>query len=283
MQMGYKTTVIKQPSLLSRLLGNEWQILAEHPIFINSVIKAVKYEVTVSGIHEDKGLILCFPVADAHFSLQLQYCVGSLTNTAAVYVLEFLPDFFTQFPPAALLANQPFRFDETSVQPFQVCSKSVEMLDNLMRDAQGTTFSRLLKRVNVSLSLLTRALECITIPFESCQVPACKFLGDNQERRKIEVAVQAIHDNLHSPLTIKELARKAAINECYLKKGFKTVTGKTIHDYQQDLRISKASEMLSRQGMSVTEVAAVLGYSSISHFSAAFKRVTGLKPCELLS
>jgi len=34
--------------------------------------------------------------------------------------------------------------------------------------------------------------------------------------------------------------------------------------------------------MSVTEVALFLGYSSISHFSTAFKKHTGLKPCELL-
>ena len=72
------------------------------------------------------------------------------------------------------------------------------------------------------------------------------------------------------------------MNECYLKKGFKTVTGKTIHEYHQELRISKAKELLQQQGQSVTDVANTLGYSSISHFSTAFKRVTGLKPCELL-
>jgi AraC family transcriptional regulator len=73
------------------------------------------------------------------------------------------------------------------------------------------------------------------------------------------------------------------INECYLKKGFKALVGKTVHDYQQDLRINKAKELLQHQGLSVTDVANTLGYSSISHFSTAFKRVTGMKPCELLA
>ena len=73
------------------------------------------------------------------------------------------------------------------------------------------------------------------------------------------------------------------MNECYLKKGFKALVGKTIHEYQQEIRISRAKILLREQGKTVTEVANTLGYSSISHFSTAFKRVTGLKPCELLA
>ena len=73
------------------------------------------------------------------------------------------------------------------------------------------------------------------------------------------------------------------MNECYLKKGFKALTGKTIHEYTQDLRINKAKEMLQQQGLSVSDVANTLGFSSISHFSTAFKKATGMKPCELLS
>ena len=74
-----------------------------------------------------------------------------------------------------------------------------------------------------------------------------------------------------------------AMNECYLKKGFKALVGKTIHDFQQELRITKAKEMLQLQGQTVSEVANSLGYSSISHFSTAFKKATGMKPCELLA
>jgi AraC-like DNA-binding protein len=40
--------------------------------------------------------------------------------------------------------------------------------------------------------------------------------------------------------------------------------------------------MLQQEGQTVSEVAGALGYSSISHFSTAFKKATGMKPCELL-
>jgi AraC-like DNA-binding protein len=96
-------------------------------------------------------------------------------------------------------------------------------------------------------------------------------------------ARRVVEMHFDNPLTIKELSRKVAMNECYLKKGFKALTGKTIHEYTQDLRISKAKEMLQQQGLSVSDVANTLGFSSISHFSTAFKKATGMKPCELLS
>jgi AraC-like DNA-binding protein len=43
-----------------------------------------------------------------------------------------------------------------------------------------------------------------------------------------------------------------------------------------------ATMMLREKGLNVTEVSDLLGYSSISHFSTAFKKYTGIKPCELL-
>ena len=93
-----------------------------------------------------------------------------------------------------------------------------------------------------------------------------------------EVLIQHIGE----PITIKELSRKVAMNECYLKKGFKEMFGTTIFDFYQSQRMEHARFLLYEKGLSVTEVSMLLGYSSISHFSTAFKKHTGLKPCELL-
>ena len=57
----------------------------------------------------------------------------------------------------------------------------------------------------------------------------------------------------------------------------------TIFDFYQDQRMEHAKFLLYEKGQSVSEVSVSLGYSSISHFSSAFKKHTGIKPCELLS
>ncbi|HAZ91832.1 MAG TPA: AraC family transcriptional regulator, partial [Chitinophagaceae bacterium] len=102
------------------------------------------------------------------------------------------------------------------------------------------------------------------------------------DREKIIKAREILLQHIGEPITIKALSRKVAINECYLKKGFKEIFGTTIFDFYQGQRMEHAKYLLYDKGLSVTEVSMLLGYSSISHFSTAFKKHTGLKPCELL-
>ena len=253
---------------------------------INNSIEVECHEVSLQEDDqpEDKGVLRLFPIDDNKYCLELcylQYAEASSMN-ATVYSVRFLPSFFEQYPSEILIANQPFRFDCSTEQPFAICTQSRLLLGQMQQEAQVTPFIKSLRQSETAMHLLRRALECITIPFTSCQVPACRFLANDTEREKIQAACDVISRNIDQPLTIRELSRKVAMNECYLKKGFKTITGKTIHEYQQQLRITKAKELLQQQGRSVTDVANILGYSSISHFSTAFKRVTGLKPCELL-
>lgn len=110
----------------------------------------------------------------------------------------------------------------------------------------------------------------------------CRFLTHESDRQKITRAREILLERLDSPITIKELARMVAMNECYLKKGFKAMFGTTIYDYFQKERMERARFLLYEKGLPVSEVAILMGYSCISHFSTAFKKHTGLKPCELL-
>jgi AraC-like DNA-binding protein len=128
--------------------------------------------------------------------------------------------------------------------------------------------------------LLLYSLECMVGDKDDSFT--CKFLSNEADREKIAKARELLLEHISEPLTIKALSRKVAINECYLKKGFKEMYGTTIFDFFQSQRMEHAKYLLYEKGVSVTAVSLMLGYSSISHFSTAFKKHTGLKPCELL-
>ena len=132
-----------------------------------------------------------------------------------------------------------------------------------------------------SQMLLLYTLECM-VGDRDIDTFQCKFLANEADREKIVKAREVLLQHIGEPITIKELSRKVAINECYLKKGFKELFGTTIFDFYQSQRMEHARYLLYEKGLSVTEVSIMLGYSSISHFSTAFKKHTGLKPCELL-
>ena len=107
----------------------------------------------------------------------------------------------------------------------------------------------------------------------------CKFLARPEEREKLENAMQILNNSIGTPVTIPALARKVGMNECYLKRGFKEMFGKTIFMHLQEQRMQQA-KLLLKQEKSVTEVATEVGYATISSFSNAFKKSVGVLPTE---
>ncbi len=279
----------KKPGIAERFAGDGCRVLNTAVIAVNNIVTAERLDVVLpdDNLQDDRGMLYLYPIDDNKYCLHLcylEYAADEESNIAAIYSIRFLPAFFNQYPAEMLIANQPFRFDETTEQQFSVCVQARTLLAQLEATSSTTSlFINSLQRSEAAMHLLRRALECITAPFTTCQVPACRFLAYEGEREKIMAAMQIVEEHIDQPHTIRELSRKVGMNECYLKKGFKALAGKTIHEYQQNLRITKAKILLQTEGQSVTDVANTLGYSSISHFSTAFKKVTGMKPCELLA
>jgi AraC family transcriptional regulator len=64
----------------------------------------------------------------------------------------------------------------------------------------------------------------------------------------------------------------------HLAREFRRAFGASVGEYVRRLRIDYACRELAATGRSVTEIAFDAGFSSHSHFTAAFRRVTGTTP-----
>lgn len=180
------------------------------------------------------------------------------------------------------LTNDILRFSHQSSfsKIFSLCSKTRMVLEALLNHTYTDSLENIYINAQTQM-LLLYTLECM-VGDKDIDTFQCKFLANEADREKIIKAREVLLQHIGEPITIKELSRKVAINECYLKKGFKELFGTTIFDFYQSQRMEHARYLLYEKGLSVTEVSIMLGYSSISHFSTAFKKHTGLKPCELL-
>ncbi|MCD6062404.1 MAG: helix-turn-helix transcriptional regulator [Flavipsychrobacter sp.] len=270
---------------IERILGQPARVLTREQVSMNSYVHAEWIEVNFENAvwPEEHARLNLFPIGDGQFCVQLLYMqYADEPGNANICWIEFRPEFFDQYPLSMLSAEEPFRFDEVREQQFSICSQTTKLLTEIREVQSPSALRKALQQTEIALQMLRRALDCIALPFTVCPVPACRFLAYDSEREKVLEARKLIEQNIEQSFTIKDLSRRVAMNECYLKKGFKALVGKTIHEFQQDLRIAKAKDMLQQPGFSVSDVANSLGYSSISHFSTAFKKATGLKPCELL-
>jgi AraC family transcriptional regulator len=161
-----------------------------------------------------------------------------------------------------------------------LCGKTRMVLEGVLNHTYSDSLENIYINAQTQM-LLLYSLDCM-LGEKEIDTVNCKFLANEADREKIVKAREILVQHIGEPITIKELSRKVAINECYLKKGFKELFGTTVFDFYQSQRMEHAKYLLYEKGMTVTEVSLMLGYSSISHFSTAFKKHTGLKPCELL-
>jgi AraC family transcriptional regulator len=173
-----------------------------------------------------------------------------------------------------------FRHTTSFSKTLSLCGRTRLVLEALLNHSYTGSLENIFVNAE-SQMLLLYSLECM-VGEKEVEGFQCKFLANEADRDKIVRAREILLSQIGEPLTIKALSRKVAINECYLKKGFKEMFGTTIFDFYQGQRMEHARYLLYEKGLSVTEVSVMLGYSSISHFSTAFKKHTGLKPCELL-
>ncbi|PWC14534.1 helix-turn-helix transcriptional regulator [Brenneria corticis] len=97
-------------------------------------------------------------------------------------------------------------------------------------------------------------------------------------QRALNEVLEILHAEWNQPLTIAQLARRAGINECYLKKLFRERTGQGIAGYLRRLRMQRAREMIDSGRYTVQHVAQQCGYACASRFTQAFQREYGYSP-----
>ncbi|MDK4742570.1 AraC family transcriptional regulator [Rhizobium sp. CNPSo 3464] len=90
--------------------------------------------------------------------------------------------------------------------------------------------------------------------------------------------IDKIDASLDGSLSLTELAHEAGLSEHYMSKAFRHSTGLPPHAFIIRRRVERASEMLRYSDRQITEIAYACGFSSPSHFAAAFRRVIGSTP-----
>jgi AraC-like DNA-binding protein len=132
---------------------------------------------------------------------------------------------------------------------------------------------------SVAVKLLVECMEVTERLTPVCGT--CAFLEKADSGDKIQEAMNFIQSNFRETITIPQIAKEVGINQCYLKKGFKEMYGKTIYSMVQTLRMEMAHEFLKNSSLNILEIALEVGYTNAASFSTAFKQFYGYSPQQL--
>ena len=136
-----------------------------------------------------------------------------------------------------------------------------------------------------ALYLKGKVYELLSLYFNRQEDPSleqCPFLVDEENIRKIRKAKSIIIERMSEPPSLESLSSEIGLSLKKLKEGFKQIYGDTVYSYLLDHKMEEARRMLASQKYNVNEVGLKLGYSTASHFIAAFKKKFGTTPKKYL-
>ncbi|MCL2545493.1 MAG: response regulator [Clostridia bacterium] len=91
-------------------------------------------------------------------------------------------------------------------------------------------------------------------------------------------ALRHIHANYRDPIQLGSVAEAVGVSRSHLSKVFKEDTGSAFNEYLIAYRMNAAHALIRKGRYKVYEVAAMVGYSDVVHFSKMFKKTFGIAP-----
>lgn len=126
-----------------------------------------------------------------------------------------------------------------------------------------------------------KAYELLSLYFnrtEDANVEQCPFLLDEENVLKIRKAKDIVIANMAEPPSLQDLSREIGLSLKKLKEGFKQIYGDSVYSFLFDYKMEHARRLLDTGDYNVNEVGLKVGYSTSSHFIAAFKKKFGTTP-----
>ena len=104
--------------------------------------------------------------------------------------------------------------------------------------------------------------------------------ADSVMRRMIAVTDYIKHNLTADDLSQRAMAEKAGISKDYFSRIFRGVTGMNYSRWLNTVRLEKATELLADREKTLTEIAMLSGFQSISSFNRVFREEKGMSPSE---
>ena len=123
-----------------------------------------------------------------------------------------------------------------------------------------------------------------------------KYSGAYQEDKIKEIELESddevlmkrimkvVNDNLdNTELKVEMLSKEIGLSRVQLHRRMKEITGISTGEFIRNIRLKKAAELLSEKKVNVSQVAYMVGFSSHTHFSTAFRKFYGVSPTEYMN
>lgn len=251
-------------------------------IQINYVNKGSGYHIVNNNkIDVYKGDIFIIPPYVPHAILPHD------DKSIEIFEFEFVVDFIlpsqnnledvTSYMDFAYL--EPFMVSEEFVRPRFKLSEELQMkIEDILHEAldeftnKQPGYNLVIK--SLLLKLLVTVGRAYTAEIKGTETEEII----NKYKNVVSISLEYIKENYNKNLTLKEVAAYVNYSRSHFSYLFKVVTGQTLVEYINGLRVEKAIELLKTTTKSITEISFEVGFNTIPNFNKTFKQYTGHTP-----
>ncbi len=226
------------------------------------------------NIQDNNSLLLYNPQQDLPIYLELE------PDTKLITLLISIEKFHTFFSKEAGLIH--FLNDDNKEKKYyldkELNPNEIIVLNQIFNYGLHSSLEKLYTKGKV--------YELVSLYFHKSDnegAQSCPFLEDEANVEKIQNAKKILINNMTEPPTLKELSNQINLPLQHLKDGFKHIYGETVFAFLLNYKMEFARKLLATKKYNVAETSFEVGYSTPSHFIAAFKKKFGSTPKKYMS
>ena len=219
----------------------------------------------------DEGKFLTLYNPEKHLNIDASVAKNSKVISVLIPIVEFHKLFSSSSSDIPFFENKSLNQKHYSEN--LISNSILIVLNHIIKDDMDNSTRSLLYKAKI--------YELFSLIFKKTKeidLDQCPFLKNDENLKKIAKAKDVILKDIKNPPSLIELSKTIDLSLKNLKKGFKEIYGKPVYKYLFDFKMERAKQLLSNGNLNVNEVSYDLGYSSSSHFIAAFKKKYGITP-----
>ena len=220
-------------------------------------------------LNEEHSLLLYNPQRDLPLNLELQPKSWVISLVISIKKFHSLFSQEASYIPFLSDGNRDKKYyKDGDISPSMAIALNQVMNFNLMASVKALYFK-------------AKAYELLSLYFnraEDANVEQCPFLVDEVNVLKIRKAKDLVIARMAEPPSLQELSDEIGLSLKKLKEGFKQIYGDSVYSFLFDYKMEFARKLLDSGEYNVNEVGLKVGYSTASHFIAAFKKKFGTTP-----
>ena len=163
-----------------------------------------------------------------------------------------------------------------------VCARCILSVSEILSRLEISYDQITLGEVKLSRSLSLQEIQELTQELDAIGFEIIEDKNTRLVNRIKSVIIKGIYEDKNFSNKNLSVILREELNFDYshLSNLFSRIEGKSIQNYQQDIKTERVKELLEYDQLSITEIAQDLGYSSAAYLSTQFKKSTGLTPSQ---